>query len=427
MCSALSGRVPRFTMGLELSLCACLVFQAGLAAAADWPQFRGPNRDGISQEKGLATHWPDGGPNLLWSVDGVGDGYAQPSIAGGIVYITGVREGKEFASAFDLKGKRKWQVEYGTAWTKSFPPSRSAPTVDGNSLYIISGAGEVVRVDAETGTLAWSVPAKETFGGKVHPWGTGEAALVVDDKVLYTPAGAQTTMVALNKATGELVWQTESLNDKASYLSPVLITHKGIRMIIGGTGNYIFAVAPEDGRMLWKYNYAAESMPKNGGSINCNSPIYHEGNLFITSGYNHVGLMLGLDDRGQPGKLWTNTDLDTHHGGVVLVDGYLYGSNWISNHQGNWVCVDWKTGRTVYEKTWETKGSIISAEGMLYCYEEKGGKVALVKASPDDFAIVSVFTITLGAQQHWCHPAISDGVLYIRHGDVLMAYDIRAN
>lgn len=401
------------------------LFVTATASAGDWPQYRGPNRDGVSSETDLAKQWPATGPSMLWSAQGIGAGYSSPAVADGMLYVTGVKNKKEFLSAYTLAGERKWQTEYGVAWVKSFPPARTTPTILADAAFVISGAGEMVRLETATGQITWSRNAKELFGGRTGPWGTAESPLIVDGKVIYTPAGNKTTMVALDQKSGETVWQSPPLNDKSAYASPILIDHNGRKMIVGLTGDYVFAVSPKDGALLWKFKYGAHSAPKRGGSINCTSPIYHDGRLFITSGYNHGGVMLELTKDGAPTPVWTSPDLDTHHGGGVLLDSHLYGSNWISNRQGNWVCVDWETGKTLYEKPWQTKGSVVAADGMLYCYDEKQGNLALVKASPQDFEVVSSFKITLGAQQHWSHPAISNGRLYLRHGDALMAFDIK--
>ncbi len=408
--------------------CAAALWFAALtprAPAADWPQFRGPERNGISAETGLLKAWPDAGPRLLWSATGLGDGYAAPAIVDGVVYVTGVKEKKEFVAAFDAAGKRKWETQYGGAWTRSFPPARTTPTVLDDALFVISGMGEVVRLNTRSGKIEWSVDAKKQFGGTTGPWGTAESPLIVEGKVIYTPGGEQTTMVALAADSGDLVWKSPSLQDKSAYVSPILIEHNEQRMIVGMTGDYVFAADPADGRLLWQVKYADQSPPTRGGHINCNSPVFHDGRLFVTSGYNHVGMMLELQAAGAPTVKWTTPDLDTHHGNVVLVGGHLYGTNWINNKQGNWVCVDWQTGETTYDHSWCTKGAVTFADGMLYCYEEKGGTLALVPASPDGFRVTSSFKITMGSKQHWGHPAISDGRLFVRHGEALMVFDIR--
>lgn len=392
--------------------------------AADYPQWRGPDRNGVSEETGLLKEWPEGGPELVRTVTGLGDGFSSPSIADGVIYITGTTDNVEHLSARDLEGNLKWKKDYGKAF-KSYPNARTTPTVDGDFVYVISGSGEIACFDKASGDVKWSVPALEKFEGKYGSWGVAESALIVDNKLIYTPCGDKTTMVALDKATGETVWMSESVGGTSGYSSAILVEKGGRRQIINVTGSYMIGVNPEDGKIEWKVNYK-EAAP-GGNDINVASPVYHDGRVFFTSGYDHAGVMLEISEDGASASVaWVNSDLDNHHGGVVLVDGYIYGSNWINNGKGNWLCVDWNSGETKYEKEWGNKGAIISADGMLYCYDEKGGTLGLVKASPEDFVVVGSVKITQGEAQHWGHPVISDGLLYVRHGDALMVYNIKA-
>ena len=266
------------------------------------------------------------------------------------------------------------------------------------------------------------------FGGHFATWEIAESLLLVDNKIIYTPGGDKTTIVALDKGTGETVWMSESLHDSTAYVSPLLVHYKNKKMIVNVTANYIFGVDARNGKFLWTYKYSDLERPTwhpNAPVINTNTPLYHDGQLYVTSGYNHVGAMLRLSPNADEVTLvWSDSTLDNHHGGVVLVDGYIYGSNWINNSNGNWVCLDWNTGKPMYEKRWNTKGSIIAADGMLYCWEERRGNMALVKPTPKDFEIISSFRVRQGSGPHWAHPVIHEGILYIRHGDVLMAYDI---
>jgi outer membrane protein assembly factor BamB len=199
----------------------------------------------------------------------------------------------------------------------------------------------------------------------------------------------------------------------------------GKKIIVEILAGHIIGVDAANGDILWSFD-CKEYQPKVNG-INCISPIYYEGEIYVTSGYNMGSIKLGLSADGDSVKKeWVNMDIDTHVGGVVLVDGHIYGTNWDGNRNGNWVCVDWKSGKTMYDTKWGNKGQIITAGGMLYCYEEKSGNFGLAKATPDGFDVISSFKIPKGEGIHWAHPAISDGVLYVRHNDVLMAYDIKA-
>jgi outer membrane protein assembly factor BamB len=244
--------------------------------------------------------------------------------------------------------------------------------------------------------------------------------------VIFSPGGNLTTVVALNAATGKTIWESKTLDNKSSYVSPLLINYQGKRQIIGLTDEKVIGINPDDGQIEWSYdNWARGTRYK----IAPNTPLFKDGKIFICQGYNAGSFQLQLNDDLTGVKvLWRNDDMDTHHGGYVLINGVIYGSNWISNSQGNWVAVDWNTGKTLYENTWtggKSKGSIVSADGMLYCYDERRGAVGLVKPNRENFDVVSEFRITKGDGPYWAHPVINDGVLYIRHGSALMAYNIK--
>ncbi|MBN2416693.1 PQQ-binding-like beta-propeller repeat protein [bacterium] len=414
---------------LLLTLLACQSDQQR-ADVADWPQFRGPNRDGKSSETGLLKEWPADGPEQLWMVENIGDGYSTAIIAGSTLYTTGMIDSLDYLTAFSLNGDRKWQVPYGKAWRSSWPGVRVSPTIENNRIYLISGMGEISCLNAANGKTVWSLNAYEKFEGEYKTWGIAENLLIADDKVIYTPAGKKTTMVALNKKTGETVWMSESIGDYTGYVSPILVKRGGRNIVVTVTGNYIIGVDADSGTLLWK-DYYTGLFPEDGPDwapiINCNMPMYQDGRIFITSGYDHPAAMYALSEDGGSIELaWQSPVLDTHHGNVVLVDGYIYGSNWINNREGNWVCLDWETGEVAYETEWKTKGSLTYADGMLYCYEEKDGTVGLVEATPEEFRVISTFRNTAGHGPHWAHPVIHNGVLYIRHGDTLTAYTIKA-
>lgn len=411
---------------LIINLIASLVLRA---SASDWPQWRGLHRDGKSDETGLLRTWPEKGPEILWSIEGIGRGHSSPSVKDNTVYVTGMIDRTDYLQAISTEGKVLWKIPIGRGWFEAEKGVRSTPTVDGERIYVISGMGEISCIDAVKAEAVWTVPAFEKFRGEHGQWGIAESLLLIDGKVIYTPAGKETTMVALDKKTGETVWKSESLPDYTGYVSPIQILWGGRKIIANVTANYIFGVDSQDGKILWKYRYSDLDTPTwhpDAPIINIPTPIFHQGNLYVTSGYDHVGVMFTLSgDATDLEFVWKDATLDCHHGGVVLVDGYIYGSNWIDNARGNWVCIEWKTGKTLYETKWQTKGSIIYADGRLYCYEERRGIMALVKPDPKKFSIVSQFRVEAGAGPHWAHPAISNGILYIRHGDTLTAYDIK--
>jgi outer membrane protein assembly factor BamB len=392
--------------------------------ADDWPQWRGQERNGISNETNLLKSWPEGGPALLWSKEGIGTGFASISISNDVIYITGEKNDDELLTAMDLDGNIKWQIIYGTYWEDSYSDARSTPTVDGDQLYVISGKGELVCIERSSGKIKWSVDTIEKFDGDYHHWGIAESPLVVDNKVICTPGADEASLAAFDKNTGELIWQTTSLSELANYCSPILITRGDKKIIATQLEESFVGINADDGSVLWRVEY--ESYQDDPRDININTPLYHDGYIYVTSGYDDGGAMFELSADGSKVTLkWVDKTLDVHVGGVVKVGDYIYGANWENNRMGNWVCLDWNTGKVMYEEEWHNKGSIIYADGMLYCYEEKKGNLALVKANPEKFDIVSSFKIPLGKGPHWGHPAISNGRLYVRHGDALMVYDIK--
>ncbi len=392
-------------------------------------QFRGPNRTGVFPDAGLLKSWPEGGPKLLWSVEGLGGGYASVSVTDRAVYVTGKDGSKEKLTVLDFTGKLLWKLSYGQTAKRSYNHARCTPTVEDDRIYLISGRGEVVCVDANKKQIHWSVSAFDKFEGEDWYWEISEQPLIVDNKIVFTPGGQKTSMVALDKFTGKTVWQTESLRDTTANVSPNLIEFEGNKIIVNVMINYIFGVDAKDGQILWKVKYSDIEPPTDHPAKphnNCVMPLYNDGHLFVTSGYDHVGLMFKLTQGGSKiEQVWINRTLDNHHGQVVRFGNYIYGSNWINNRKGNWCSVNWHTGETMYEKEWHTKGPISAADGMLYCFEEKSGNLALVEATPNDFKVVSSFKITKGSGPFWAQPVIHNGVLYVRHGAVLMAYDIK--
>lgn len=412
--------------------------------------WRGPTRDGIYPETGLLKSWPSSGPQLLWETLDIGKGYSSPVIVGDHLYITGMNEDEtqEIFFAYTLGGEKIYEVTYGTPWNQTYPETRTTPAIEAGKAYVISGSGEIVCLDITNGDVVWKVDGGKIFERKTGNWGTSECPLVFDNKVIYTPSGEQTTMVALNAQTGETVWKSQPLGDAGAYVSPMLIAYKGKRQIIGSTGKSVIGVNPETGHIEWSFrDWGAPPRPtppappassdtqrpgpppEERPNIAPNTPLYKDGQIFFCHGYDIGSYMLQLnDDMTEVALVWKNNDLDTHHGGYILVDGIIYGSNWINNNQGNWVAVDWTTGETKWENPWSggmSKGSIIYADGMMYCYDERRGGFALVRPSAEKFDIVSQFRITKGDGPHWAHPVINNGILYVRHGAAMMAYSIK--
>ena len=400
-----------------------------LLAGQEIAQWRGPERSGVYPVEGLLDQWPEGGPAQLWSMEGIGKGFSSVSVKDGTIYATGIKDSIEYLTAIHQEnGHMLWQIPYGLSTLRSFKDTRCTPTIEEDRAYIVSGRGEVVCMDLSQQKIAWYADAYHHFEGQFARWEIAESPLLVDNKVIYTPGGHKTTMVALDKHTGETIWASETIHDTTAYVSPILVERGDHKIVINILRNYLIGVNAENGKIMWSYLYSELDKPTQhpeSPHINTISPLYKEGRLFITSGYDHTSAMFGLSTDGEEiNLLWRQPVLDTHHGGVVLLDGYIYGSTWINNSQGNWACVDWESGKIMYEKEWNNKGSIVAADGKLFVYEEKRGFVGLVRPGPDDFHVTSAFQHKHGSGPHWAHPTISKGVLYIRHGETLTAYNI---
>jgi outer membrane protein assembly factor BamB len=388
-------------------------------------QWRGPSRDGIYPGKDLVKAWPDGGPQLKLKIDSIGKGYSQPVVYKNKIYLSGIKyDTMDVITSYDMEGNLLWEKEYGVAWKGTYPDSKATPTIEKNRIYLIGGKGDLVCLNAKNGDIIWNHNPMIDFEGKHKHWGIVESALVTDDAVLYVTGGEKTTLVAFDKKTGELMWESESTGGSKSYASSSLVEWNGIQMALVQTSDDVIGFDVKDGSVLWRHN-TIQYHEKKGAGEAANTPLFHNGEVFVTYGNDQPGLMLSIAEDGKSVDLkWRNDILDTHHGGLVLVDGIIYASNMEHNTKGGWAAVDWKTGETLWEREWHTKGSIISADGMLYLYEERTGHVALAKPDKNDLDIVSSFRITEGRGAHWSHPAIYNGMLFIRHGEVLMIYDI---
>jgi len=393
-------------------------------------EWRPENRTGVSAETGLMKSWSDDGPALLWSNLELAKGYSSPSFGTSTIFITGNTGADDILYALDMNGKILWKTVMGRAWTGSNPESRATPTVEGNRVYTTSGFGDLACLDGTNGKILWSYKASELNKGTYGNWGIAESLLIDGDKIYFSPGGPETMTIALNKATGDVIWKSASLNDKPGYVSPILINYAGKKMIVSASLGHVFGVDASNGEILWKVAHEQSSDPnlRRFDLIKCTTPLYKDGMVYVTGGYDTGGMMVKIADDGKSATVaWTDPVLDDHHGGVVLINGYIYGSNWVNNGTGNWCCIDWKTGKKMWEQAWMCKGSIISAEGMLYIYEEKNGNVGLLKANPEKFDLVSTFKVTLGnAGPFWAHPVIHNGILYLRHTNALMAYNIKA-
>jgi outer membrane protein assembly factor BamB len=408
-----------------LLITAVLIFSCTTSEAQKQYGWLGPDRSGIYPEAGLLKTWPSSGPQLLWETTDIGTGFSSATVTDDAVYITGRRGENDVLSAFSHDGSKKWDLIYGKASDSNYPDSRGTGTVANGRIYLVSGMGDLVCISKE-GKIIWSVNYSRKYKGVTPDFGISECPLVAGNKVIATPGGKIASMVAFSVADGSVVWETASINDVTQYVNPILVEYGGKKLIVTLSAKYLFAVDLNTGRLAWKFDYMAECTAPEWRFAHINTPLFRDGYLFISSGYDKTALKLKLNaDGSAPSVVWRNNDLDPHVGGAILLGDFIYGSNYESSSYGKWVCVDWKTGKTMWKTDWYNKGSIIAADGMLYIYEEKSGHVGLLKPDPDRLNVVSEFKITKGTGPYWAYPVIDKGRLFIRHGGYLAVYSLK--
>lgn len=386
-----------------------------------WPRFLGPTGDGISTDTGLLREWPDQGPRLLWTARGIGEGYSSVSLADGRILTAGNIGRQTVITAMDTRGHILWQTPNGPAWTGSYPGTRGTPTIDGDRIYHQNPHGDIVCLLAEDGSVQWTANVLERFGSENIRWALAESLLIDGPHVISTPCGPNTAVVALDKMTGQTVWQSESADgDLAGYASPALIEYQGRRMILTMTALAFIGVDADEGKLLWRWPHRASY------DINVLTPVFHDGRVFISSGYGTGSQMLRLvvdGDQTAVEPLWSHRQFDNHQDGVVLIDGYLYGSS----HRGTWFCLDWETGAEQYRDRGIGKGSVTYADGLLFMLSERS-RVGLAECTPEAYRLVSEFRLPdQGDGPSWAYPVVCGGRLYIRHGNFLYCYDVAAN
>jgi outer membrane protein assembly factor BamB len=386
------------------------------AISSEW---RGPDRQGIYYETGLLDSWPEGGPELLWSFEGLGAGHSSPGIGNNRVFVTGMPDTMGVLYSFDMEGNLLWQKEYGEEWHVNYTGSRSTPLIVDDLLYFISGMAEVFCYDANDGEKVWSVNMLNRFDGKNIRWGISESVLIDGDRLICTPGGEKHNVVALNRFTGETVWSSTGSGEPSAYCSPVLIEHNDTRLIVTHTAESVIGIDANTGEHYWR-------VPQwQTHKIHANSPVYYNGVVYSSSTHHKEGntglLALELSSDGRTvNQLFRNENYRNLMGGIIILDGVIYGSAY---RKSDWFSIDALSGKERLISPDFRGGVIVYAENLFYCYSEEG-EVALVKMSPNSFEIISKFEVPLGTDQHWAHPIIYDKRMYIRHGDALMVYDI---
>lgn len=383
------------------------------ASAADWPQWRGPNRDGISNETGLLASWPSGGPPVVWKTNGLGVGYSSLAIVKGRIYTQGQRGNQEYVFAYDVKtGKKLWETPTSGAYSNDRGDGpRGTPTVDGDRLYAMTGDGMVVSLDVSSGKVIWSENVAKKYGGRVPNWGFSESPLIDGDRLIVMPGGRGASLVSLNKQTGALQWKTGS--DPAGYSSAVVADVGGVRQILALSGESALGVMEDNGELLWRYTKVSNR------TANIATPIYHNGKVFVSTNYGTGCALLNLGPKTMS-EAYFNSDMKNHYSSSVLVGDTLYGYN-----DAILTAMKFNTGAVLWRNRSVGKGSVIYADKHLYLLGEDG-VVGLADASPDAYKEVSRFEISKGSLPTWSPPVISDAKLYLRDQDNLYCYNIKA-
>jgi outer membrane protein assembly factor BamB len=392
------------------------------AAGGDWPQWRGPQRDGLSTEKGLLSSWPEKGPPLLWQVKGLGSGYASVAVAGDKIFTLGHRAGDTYLIArARAGGKELWAIKVGRGGN-----AQSTPTVAGNLAFGLATNGDLVCVDITKGNALWRKNLPKDFGGQMMSgWGYSESPLVDGDKLVCTPGGKSATLVALNKKTGAVLWRgVVPEGDGAGYASIVVSEACGVRQYIQLLGRGIVSIAAKDGKFLWRYNKVAN------GTANIPTPIVKGNFVFCSTGYGAGSALLKLVKDGKkikPEEVYylKGNKFQNHHGGMVLVGDYVYAGH--GHNEGFPICVEMKTGKIAWNQGRGPGGgsaAVVYADGNMY-FRYDSGLMALIEASPEGYKLKGTFSIPhKGGAPSWSHPVVAGGKLYLREQDWLMCYDI---
>jgi outer membrane protein assembly factor BamB len=396
------------------------------AVDAELPQWRGPLRDGKSSETGLLKAWPVKGPAVTWSIANLGEGYGSLALRGDRIYVQGTSgaAGEAKSTVFCLNradGKTIWSITFGPRLDqdKGNGP-RGTPTLDGDRLYVLTENGDLACLREKDGSSIWSKNILKEFGGSNPRWLISESPLVDGNKLIVSPGGSiggsGAGVVALDKMTGKEIWRTKDLSAEASYASNIIAEVGGVRSYINFTSNAAVGVRASDGKLMWSYSNA------NNRVANCATPVFADNKVFFSSAYGTGGALLNLTaDKGEvkATEAYFTKEMQNHHGGMVLVDGYLYGfSNAILT------CIEFNTGKVMWKDRSVGKGSISYADGMLYLLGEKQ-LVGLAEANPNAYVEKGRFPINDRGWDSWAHPVVIGGKLYIRNQNELTCYDVK--
>jgi outer membrane protein assembly factor BamB len=379
-------------------------------------QFRGADRSGIYKESNLLKTWPVAGPNLLWECEGIGNGYGSPAITTKNIFVEGEIDTVNYLFALDLSGKILWKTKIGKEWIINYPGVRTTPTVVNDLLYISTGWGTVACIETNTGKTKWSVDMIKDFHAKQITFGFSESPLVEDNKVYISPGSTDTNIVALDRFTGKTIWISKALGEKTAYSSPLLIKLPQRNILVTFSAHAVIGIDTKDGKLLWSHKQ------ESTGDVHCNTPYFENGNIYYISGDGNGSVKLKLSEDGTSiTQEWRNPKCDNTFGGFIKVNDYIYTSGY-----GNRVyyILDAIKGELKDSIKFD-RGAIIKADNLLYLYNERG-QMGLFNPNGPKLEQISSFKITKGTKAHYSHPVICNGILYVRHGKSLMAYDIKS-
>jgi len=411
-------RIARHIAVAILALGTSSVMSGQSKPSSDWPQWQGPDRTGVSKETGLLREWPASGPPLVWSVSNLGGGYGSIAIKGDRNFVQGMQGSKSIVSVLNrADGKGLWSKTLGPSGSNDRGNGpRGTPTVDGDRVYILTENGDLACLKLD-GTAVWQRNILADFGGRNPQWLISESPLVDGNNVIVSPGGRGAGIVALDKMTGKTVWTTSELSDRAGYSSAIAADVQGIRTYMTLTSTAGVGVRASDGKLMWRYERAAN------GIANITTPIFFDNKVFYTSAYDTGAALLGLTAQNGEVKateIYFTKAMKNHHGGVVLVNGYLYGFS-----DSILTCLEFGSGKQMWRDRSVGKGSLTYADGNLYIQSENN-TVGLAAASPDGYQEKGRFQIPDQGLPSWAHPVVSGGRLYVRNQGTLSAYDIRA-
>ena len=406
-------KIRKVDVAIGLAVVVFCFTEVAAQVGGEWPQWRGPNRDGISKETGLLKQWPAAGPPLVWKATGAGKGYSSLAISDGRLFTMGVRGDREYVLAFDVDtGKEIWATANGGVFSNDRGDGpRGTPTVDGDRLYALGGNGDLSCMETKSGRVVWTMNILQKFGGENPKWGISESPLVMGEKVLVNAGGPNASVIALNKKDGSLIWKSQS--DGAGYSSAMPVQIGNTTQVVFFTEKRALGVDLKDGHLLWSYPKASNDV------ANVATPVVRGNRVFVSSDYGTGAGLVEIKADGTAQEVYFTKEMRNHHSSSILIGDYLYGYS-----SGILTAMRFDTGAVAWKDRSVGKGSLVYADGNLYAFSENG-VVGLVEATPTAYKESGRFRIQQGNLPTWTHPVIAGGRLYLRDQNTIYAYDVK--